>query len=103
MTPDSLYMFLNLLLGGHYLVEGYELDNEKEAKCHFTLVHITHDLVFTACEYKFLTPVHIGIATTLPKLHTQKSWWKCVINASKIASNIMSYHEVIKLDSGLVK
>ena len=37
--PDSLYMFLNLLLGGQCLLEGDELDNdEKEAKRHFRIV-----------------------------------------------------------------
>lgn len=64
--PDSLYMFLNLLLGGQCLLEDDELDDDKnEARRRLRIISIAQNLMYTANGDKFLTPKHIGMASTL--------------------------------------
>ena len=63
--PGSLYMFLNVLLGDQNLLEWDDFDDDKkEAKRCSKIVRIAQDLMFTASEQKFLTPKHVGMATT---------------------------------------
>ena len=65
-VPDSLYMFLSLLLGGQRLLENDELDDEKhENRQRLRIISIAQDLMYTANGDKFLTPKHIGMASKL--------------------------------------
>ncbi len=64
--PNSLYMFLNLLLGGQCLLEDEELDHDQStARRHLRVISIAQDLMYTATGDKFLTPKHIGMASAL--------------------------------------
>ena len=61
--PDIMYMFLSLL---QRLLENYELDCEKhENKRRLRIICIAQDLMYTANGERFLTPKHIGMASTL--------------------------------------
>ena len=98
--PDSLYMFLSLLLDGQHLLENDELDCEKhENRRRLRMINIAQDLMYTAKGDKFLTPKHIGMAN---KLH-QSTRSKEFVNMFHQAGHVMSYREVIKLDTALAK
>ena len=98
--PDSLYMFLSLLLGGQRLLENAERDCEKhENRRRLIIINIAQDLMYTANGDKFLTPKHIGMAS---KLH-QATRSKELVNMFHQAGHVVSYREVIKLDTALAK
>ena len=98
--PDSLYMFLNLLLGGQRLLEEDELDDDKnEARRRLRIISIAQDLMYTANGDKFLTPKHIGLASTLHQATRSKE----LVNMFHNAGHVMSYRDVIKLDTALAK
>lgn len=64
--PNSLYMFLNFSLGGQRLLEDdVEDDDKNTAKRHLRVLSIGQDLMYTASGDKFLTPKHIGLASSL--------------------------------------
>ena len=66
--PDSLYMFLNLILGGYHLLED-EVDgdhNDNHDSFHQATIHnIAQDLVYTARGDKYLAPKHVEMGSTL--------------------------------------
>ena len=97
--PDSLYMFLNLLLGGQRLLED-ELDDDKnEARRRIRIISIAQDLMYTANGDRFLTPKHIGMANALHQATRSKE----LVNMFHKACHVMSYREIIKLDTALAK
>ena len=57
-------MFPNILIGGQRLLDELDKDSNEERQ-KFRLIHIAQDLMYTANGDKFLTPKHIGIASTL--------------------------------------
>ena len=50
-------MFLNLILGGYHLLED-EVDSDHDNS-------IAQDLVYTACDDKYLAPKHVGMESML--------------------------------------
>lgn len=102
--PNSLYMFLNLLLGGQCLLEDDEVDDDSSiirstAKHHLRIMSIAQDLMYTASGDKFLTLKHIGMASALH----QATRSKALVNMFHQAGHVMSYREVLKLDTVLAK
>jgi len=96
--PNSLYMFLNLLLGGQRLLEDDELDEDNnKATRQLRIISIAQDLMYTDNGDKFLTPKHIGMASTLHQATRSKE----LVNMFHEAGHVMSYREVIKLDTAL--
>ena len=98
--PDhSVYMFLNLLLGGQRLLED-ELDNDKnEARRQMRNTSIAQDLMYTANGDKFLTTKQFGMASTLYQATRSKEQ----MNMFHKAGHVMSYREVNKHDTALPK
>ncbi len=98
--PNSLYMFLNLSLGGQRLLEDdVEDDDKNTAKRQLRVLSIAQDLMYTASGEKFLTPKHIGLASALHQATRSKE----LVNMFHQAGHVMSYCEVIKLDTALAK
>ena len=65
-VPDSLYMFLNLILGGQKLLEEeVESNHDNKHNCQSRILSIAQDVVYTASGDKYLTPKHIGMGSTL--------------------------------------
>ena len=96
--PDSLYMFLNLLLGGQRLLEDDILDDdENEERRQVRIISIAQDLMYTANGDKFLSPKHIGMASTLHQATRSKE----LVNMFHQAGHVMSYRDIIKLDTAL--
>lgn len=60
---------------------------------------IAQDLMYTANGDKFLTPKHIGLACALHQATRSKE----LVNMFLQAGHVMSYREVIKLDTELAK
>ena len=98
--PSSLYMFLNLLLGGQNILEHDQFeDGVKESKCKIRILSIAQDLMYTISSNKFLTPKHIGLASTLHQATRSKE----LVKMFHKAGHTMSYQEIIKLDAALAK
>ena len=96
--PDSLYMFFNLLLGDQRLLEDELYDDKNEARRLIRIISIAQDLMYTANGDRFLTPKLIGMANTLHQATRSKE----LVNVFQ-AGHVMSYREVIKLDTALAK
>ena len=92
-------MFLNLLLGGQRLLED-ELDDDKnEARRRIRSIRIAQELMYRANGDKFLTPKHIGMASTLYQATRSNEQ----VNMFHKAGHVMSYREVNKHDTALAK
>ena len=92
-------MFLNLLLDGQRLIED-ELDGDKnEARRRMRSISIAQDLMYTTSGDKFLTPKHIGMASSLYQATRSKE----LVNMFHKAGHVMSYREVNKHDTALAK
>ena len=66
--PDSLYIILNIILGGQTLLEEEvesNHDNKHNSGCQSRILSIAQDVVYTASGDKYLTPKHIGMGSTL--------------------------------------
>lgn len=105
-VPDSLYMFLNLLLGGQQLLEDNvnsedddNDDDKHDSFCQTRILSIAQDLVYTASGDKINTPKHIGMGSTLHQATRSKE----LADMFHKAGHVMSYRNVIRLDTALVE
>jgi len=97
---DSLYIFLTLLLSGQPLLGVDELgDDNNGARRRLRIISIAQDRMYTANGDKFLTPKHIGLVNTLHQTTRSKE----LVNMFYKAGHVMSYGEVIALDTALAK
>ena len=74
-VPGSLYMFLNLLLGGQRLLEdevnsdddevNSDDDDKLDSFCQTRILSIAQDLIYTASGDKIHPPKHTGLGSTL--------------------------------------
>ena len=101
-VPDSLYMFLNLLLGGQQLLENkvntdgdYKHDSLRQTR----ILSIAQDLIYTASGDKIHTPKHIGMGSTLHQATCSKE----LVDMFHQAGHVMSYRDVIRLDTALAE
>ena len=97
--PDTLYMFLNLLLGGQRLLEDELYDDKNEARRRIRIISISQDIMYTANGDRFLTPKHIRMANTIHQATRSKE----LVNMFHKAGHVMSYRDIIKLDTALAK
>lgn len=98
--PNSLYMFLSLLLDGQHLLEDdVEDDDKNRAKRHLRVLSIAQDLMYTDSGDKFLIPKHKGLDSSLHQATCSKE----LVNMFHQAGRVMSQREVIKLDTALAK
>ena len=101
-VPDSLYIFLNLLLGGQRLIEediDADLDDNKDLFRQTRILSIAQDIMFTARGDKYLTPKHIGLGSTVHQATRSKE----LVNLLHQAGHVMSYRDVVRLDTALAE
>ena len=100
-VPESLYMFLNLMLGGEKLLEENEGEHsENDSLRHCRILSIAQDIVFSVSGGNCLTPKHIGLASS--SLH-QATRSKDLVHMFYRAGHIISYHDILKLDTALAE
>ena len=79
--PDSLYMFLNLMIGGQSLLEqdvnGDDSEGRDESVRRCRILNLAQDLMYTVSGEKHLTPKHIGLANTLHQSTRSKELVNC--------------------------
>ena len=102
-VPDSLYMFLNLMIGGPCQLEqdaqdGSSEDRDKSVR-HCRVLSLAQDLIYTVSGDKYLTPKHIGLGSTLHQSTRSKELVKLFHNAGHVAS----YRDVLRLDTALAE
>ena len=99
-VPDSLYMFLNVLLGGPTLLS---CDSETEAECSAKrktlILSLAQDIVYAVSDCKKWTPKHIGLASTLHQLTRSKH----LVELFHCVGHILSYKQVLKIDTALAE
>ena len=105
-VPDSLFMFLNLLLGGQQLLEDNvnsedddNDDDKHDSFCQTRILSIAQDLVYTASGDTINTPKHIGMGSTLHQATRSKE----LVDMFHKAGHVMSYRNVIRLDTALAE
>ena len=98
-NPDSLY---NLVLGGQSLLEDeidVALDDNHDSFRQTRILSIAQDVMYTARGDKYLTPKHIGLGSTVHQATRSKE----LVNLLHRAGHVMSYRDVIKLDTALAE
>ena len=103
-VPESLYMFVNLLLGGQNLLSQDIEDEETEEDNHEELrrcrvLSIAQDLVFSATGGSNATPKHIGLGSTLHQATRSKK----LVTLFHKAGHTISYKDILKLDTALAE
>ena len=120
-VPDSLYMFLRLLIGGQSTLEigdgedgvdcddgsegGVECDGDadhadrKESITLSRVLSIAQDIVYSASGGKSWTPKHVGLASTLHQTTRSKQ----LVQLFHKAGHIIGYNDVLKLDTALAE
>ena len=100
-VPDSLYMFLNLLLGGQQLLDDEVIcdDDKHDSSRQTRILSIAQDLVYTASGDKLHTPKHVGMGSTLHQATRSKE----LVDMFHQAGHVMSYRDIIKLDTALAE
>ena len=63
IIPESLYLFISIILGGTYVLDSDE--NTLTGKLHNNVCSIAQDIVYLASGNKKLTPKHVGLGLTL--------------------------------------
>ncbi len=86
-------------MGGQRLLEDGLYDDKNEARRRIRIISIAQDLMYTANGDRFLTPKHIGMANTLHQATRSKE----LMSMFHKADHVMSYREIIKLDTALAK
>ena len=84
--PDSLHMFIRLVIGGQSLLDCDVDLNESgkqynKTRAHTTTFSIAQDLVYNATSGKHWTPKHIGLASTLHQTTRSKELVQLFHNA----------------------
>lgn len=102
-VPDSLFMFLRLMIGGQSLLD-YEADEreekvmtEKESKVQNVVLSIAQDLVYSVS--KRWTPKHVGLGSTLH----QSTRSKDLVQLFHNAGHIISYDNILQVDTALAE
>ena len=102
-VPDSLYMFLNLMIGGQCLLEQDSdedsSDGKDESVRHCRILRLAQDLIYTVSGDKHLTPKYIGLGSTLHQSTRSKELVKLFHNAG----HVISYRDVLRLDTALAE
>ena len=96
--PDSLYMFLRLLVGG---TESLENDGSEENEDHICskVLSIAQDIVYCVSGGKKWTHKHIGLASTLHQATRSKN----LVSLFNKAGHCLSYDQVLQVDTALAE
>ena len=96
-VPDSLYMFLNLMLGGQRLLSQ---DNECHKESHQSRVlSIAQDVVYAVSNGTKWMPKHIGLGSTLHQATRSRK----LVELFNKAGHILSYQQILTLDTSLAQ
>src|ERR1043165_8456198 len=99
--PDSVYMFLRLLLGGQSLFEAdpdeQNVQDKEELNKRLRVLSIAQDLVYSVSGGKKLTPKHVGLGSTLHQATRSKQ----LVNLFHSAGHTVSYRDILKIDTAL--
>lgn len=101
-VPDSLFMFIRLILGGQNLFDSDTDDSGdlcQNAKVQSLTFSLAQDLIYNATGGKNWTPKHIGLASTLHQTTRSKELVRLFHNAG----HIISYENVLQVDKSLAE
>ena len=99
-VPDSLYMFLNLMLSGQQVLDNEDSEDECSKRDELRdarILSIAQDLVYVVSTR--LTPKHMGLGSCLHQATRSKQLVKLFHNAG----HIMSYKDILMMDTALAK
>ncbi|CAH3018507.1 unnamed protein product [Porites evermanni] len=100
-VPESLYMFIRLMLGGQYLLENVSNDKKRNQENHVEtrVLSIAQDLVYSVSGGRMWTPKHIGLGSSLHQATRSKKLVQMFHNAG----HIISYRDIRRVDTALAK
>ena len=94
VIPDSLYMFLSVLLGGLTMLDTEEaIDSLKKS----SVCSIAQDIVFAVSNRKKLTPKHIGLGLALH----QATRSKILVNLFHAAGHTINIDTIRRIDTSI--
>ena len=97
VVPNSLYLFLRLLVTGESINE----DNEDEITKDLDkkVLSVAQDLVYIVSNCRKLTPKHVGLGLTLHQATRSKD----LVNLFHAAGHCISYNQVRRIDTSIAK
>ncbi|CAH3188967.1 unnamed protein product [Porites lobata] len=100
-VPESLYMFIRLMLGGQYLLENGSNDKKRNQENHVEtrVLSIAQDFVYSVSGGRMWTPKHIGLGSSLHQATRSKKLVQMFHNAG----HIISYRDIRRVDTALAK
>lgn len=103
-VPESVFMFVRLMFGGHNLLEGSPDDKDitldrEEADTQTRVLSVSQDLVYNVTSGKHWTPKHVGLACTLHQATRSKELVKLFHNAG----HTISYHSLLQVDTAMAE
>ena len=98
--PDSLYLFLRLILGGQDEIDTMtDLDDIENSSSKVLGTSIAQDVVYAVHGGRKWTPKHVGLASTLHQATRSKH----LVNLFHKAGHCISYSQVLQLDTLLAE
>ena len=94
VIPNSLYLFLRVLLGGENIHELEEQDNSLKVR----ICSIAQDIVYTASKSRKLTPEHVGLDLALH--HATRAEKK--VNIFHAAGHTVGIDTLRRIDSSMI-
>ena len=96
-VPNSLYLFLRLLVTGESISE----DNQDEITKDLDkkVLSVAEDLVYIVSNCRKLTPKHVGLGLTLHQAISSKD----LVNMFHAAGHCISYNQVRRIDTSIAK
>lgn len=109
-VPESLYIFLNLMLGGQEIIldsslaededdDDCEQNDAKENCKQSRILSIAQDLVYTVSHGRQNTPKHLGLGSTLHQITRSKD----LVQLFHKAGHTASYRDILRLDTALAE
>ena len=96
IIPDSLHIFLGVLLGGTAILE-CETDNDTYDKQRLQMFNLAQDIIYTVSNYKKLTPKHVGLGLTVH--HATRS--EGLIDLLHAAGNTTGIDTIHRIDTSI--
>ena len=97
-VPDSLYMFLRLLVGGKKLLHRESVE-EKEAEARCKVLSCAQDIVYGASGGTKWTPKQVGLGSTLHQVTRSKD----LVKLFNKAGHILSFNKILQVDTSLAE
>ena len=96
IIPDSLHIFLGVLLGGTAILECEE-DSDTYDKQRLKMFNLAQDIIYTVSNYKKLTPKHVGLGLTVH--HATRS--EALIDLLHAAGNTIGIDTIHRIDTSI--